>query len=357
MRYSALAIPGAVISVPDCDLLNPVANGECGAWSDQNFGTAAGDDPQRPGCTGRLQRPVPQLAGLAHVSARADAGSRAERRLFPHAGTAVQLVTNNEAVPASGYDTYCITAPTDSRLPGGGGNRICGLYDVKPAFFGRVDNLVTQASNFGDGQKQVYNGVDLHPERTLCRRRTVLRRIERRPDGHRQLLHQRQPVADVAGVSQRRRVAGGDAGTEKLGVLQGDAPLVLEHAGEVPGGVSAAVGHRDQRHFPEQPGGSDHGELRDHQPAGQRTRSAATWRRARQPARLQRDGEHRADSTEHHVRAAAHAGGHAGVAAVPPARHDAGARAVWTSTTSSTRAACSPWFRPTGRRGRTPPRC
>jgi hypothetical protein len=45
-------------------------------------------------------------------------------------------------------------------LPGGGGNQICGLYDVKPALFGRVDNLVTQASNYG-GQTQVYNGIDL----------------------------------------------------------------------------------------------------------------------------------------------------------------------------------------------------
>jgi hypothetical protein len=68
---------------------------------------------------------------------------------------------NNEAVPASGFDSYCITAPRDSRLPGGGGNQICGLYDVRPQSFGQVSNVVTQASNFGDGQKHVYDGIDL----------------------------------------------------------------------------------------------------------------------------------------------------------------------------------------------------
>ena len=146
---------------------------------------AAADDPQCAGFTGRLQRPVPQLAGLAHVPARADAGLALNVGYF-RTWYGGQLVTNNEAVPASGYDTYCITAPTDSRLPGGGGNRIRGLYDIRPAFFGRVDNLVTQASNFGDGQKQVYNGVESHPERALRPGRTVLRRVERRSDGHRQ---------------------------------------------------------------------------------------------------------------------------------------------------------------------------
>ena len=47
----------------------------------------------------------------------------------------------------------------DSRLPGGGGNQLCGLYDVKPALFGVNNNLVTRADNYGT-QTQVFNGVD-----------------------------------------------------------------------------------------------------------------------------------------------------------------------------------------------------
>jgi hypothetical protein len=48
----------------------------------------------------------------------------------------------------------------DSRLPGGGGDQLCGLYDIKSAPFGRTDNLVTQASHYGK-QTRVYNGVDV----------------------------------------------------------------------------------------------------------------------------------------------------------------------------------------------------
>ena len=69
-------------------------------------------------------------------------------------------MTDNLAVPSSAYDSYCITAPSDSRLPGGGGNQICGLYDVESEYFGQVDTLVTQASNYGK-MTQVYNGLDL----------------------------------------------------------------------------------------------------------------------------------------------------------------------------------------------------
>jgi hypothetical protein len=35
------------------------------------------------------------------------------------------------------------------QLPGGGGYQVCGLYDVAPAKFGLVNNLITQASHYG----------------------------------------------------------------------------------------------------------------------------------------------------------------------------------------------------------------
>ena len=65
-------------------------------------------------------------------------------------------VTNNLLVEPADFSTYCITAPGDSRLPGGGGYQVCGLYDVAPAKFGQVNNLVTRAADFG-GESLVNN--------------------------------------------------------------------------------------------------------------------------------------------------------------------------------------------------------
>ena len=67
-----------------------------------------------------------------------------------------QRVTQNVAVSPDAYDPYCVTLPADSRLPGGGGNELCGFYDVKPAFFGLTDSLVTLASHFKS--TEIYNG-------------------------------------------------------------------------------------------------------------------------------------------------------------------------------------------------------
>jgi hypothetical protein len=66
--------------------------------------------------------------------------------------------TDNLDVTPADFDPYCVTAPSDPKLPGGGGYQVCGLYDVKPAKFGKASNQVVFLDN---SQKRIYNGVDL----------------------------------------------------------------------------------------------------------------------------------------------------------------------------------------------------
>jgi hypothetical protein len=68
-------------------------------------------------------------------------------------------VTDNLEVSPEDYDPYCITAPTDTRLPGGGGYQVCGLYDVTPTKYGLASNLVAHAANYGK-QPRVNNFVN-----------------------------------------------------------------------------------------------------------------------------------------------------------------------------------------------------
>jgi hypothetical protein len=70
--------------------------------------------------------------------------------------------TDNRDIGPADYDTYCATAPVDSRLPTSG-QQICGLYDLNPSKFGAQfadDNLVTFADQFGK-RTVVFNGVDV----------------------------------------------------------------------------------------------------------------------------------------------------------------------------------------------------
>ena len=70
------------------------------------------------------------------------------------------IVTDNLLTSPSDYDPFCITVPTDARLPGGGGNQMCGLYDLNPSKVGLVDTIQTSSSNYGK-QQEHYNGVDV----------------------------------------------------------------------------------------------------------------------------------------------------------------------------------------------------
>jgi hypothetical protein len=53
-----------------------------------------------------------------------------------------------------------VTLPADARLPGGGGNSLCGLYDPNPNRFGQVNNLVLTNATLGK-QTEVFNGIDI----------------------------------------------------------------------------------------------------------------------------------------------------------------------------------------------------
>jgi hypothetical protein len=135
--------------VPDCDLASRIANGECGPMANQNFGGL--------NITTRYADDV--LHGFGVRDYFWDMSSEIHHELRP--GVSVTggyyrnsygnfRVTDNLAVTAADYQTYCVNAPLDPRLPDGGGYAVCGLYDVIPSKFGLVDNTVTQVSHYGE---------------------------------------------------------------------------------------------------------------------------------------------------------------------------------------------------------------
>lgn len=145
--------------VPDCDLLNPNANGECGNWSDRTFGQSRIPSRNAPDAVEGFNRQDFNWQGSASIQHELRQGVGLNVGYFRtwYGGF---LVTDNLLIGPADHDQYCITAPTDSRLPNSG-QQLCGLYDIKPAKFGLVDSLVTQSSNYGDARSRVYNGVDV----------------------------------------------------------------------------------------------------------------------------------------------------------------------------------------------------
>jgi hypothetical protein len=139
---------------PDCNLLLPAANGECGAANPSNFGTT--NPTVRYADDALTDRGFNWEASAAiqhELAPRVAVNAGYFRRSYGNF-----LATDNLNIGPADYSPYCATAPIDSRLPDGGGYQVCGLYD--PNRIVAQNNVVTLSNNYGD-QTEIYNGVDL----------------------------------------------------------------------------------------------------------------------------------------------------------------------------------------------------
>lgn len=145
---------------PDCDLTNPAKNGECGPMQNQAFGqTQIKTNPDPSWINGWGKRGYSWQAGVS-IDHELRPGTSVSAGYYRTWYGNFTVTDNLETTPAD-YDPYCITAPTDPRLPPSvSGQQICGLYDINPSKFGLVNNVVTLAKKFGK-QTEVYNGVDV----------------------------------------------------------------------------------------------------------------------------------------------------------------------------------------------------
>ncbi|HXH25716.1 MAG TPA: TonB-dependent receptor, partial [Vicinamibacterales bacterium] len=144
---------------PDCDLLNMAANGECGPGN-PNFGRQvvfATYDPKILKGWNIREYSWDLSAGIQHeVLPRV-----ALEVLYVRRSWGNQTITDNLAYSAADYDRFSLTAPSHPLLPGGGGYRVDGFYELKADRpFGLIDNFITHQKNYGD-VTETYNGVDI----------------------------------------------------------------------------------------------------------------------------------------------------------------------------------------------------
>jgi hypothetical protein len=146
--------------VADCDLTNTAANGECGQMGNTNFGkaqTGASYDPHLLRGWGKRNSNWEFSTGLQQeLLARVAADVTYFRRWYRNFP-----VIDDLAVGAADFTPFSFTAPSDPRLPDGGGYLVSGNYNVVPSKFGvPVQYFVTLDDQYGK-QYEYWHGVDV----------------------------------------------------------------------------------------------------------------------------------------------------------------------------------------------------
>ena len=150
--------------VPNCDLTNGAANGECGPWLVPNFGSANPATVYSPSImngwgvrpwnwefsAGVQQQIVPRLsASIGYF-----------RRVYGNF-----FITDNEALGPNDFTQYSVIAPANAGGVGGAmgtlpnaGQTVTGIFDQNALVLNRF--VVKDASVYGD-QKSHWDGVDV----------------------------------------------------------------------------------------------------------------------------------------------------------------------------------------------------
>ncbi|HEU4690746.1 MAG TPA: TonB-dependent receptor [Vicinamibacterales bacterium] len=145
--------------IPDCDLVSPDANRECGRMDQQNFGQETFTkifDPEL-------------INGWGKRTYNWEMGVSVQQELLPRVGLTVGYVrrwfgnfytADNTQTTAADYTPFSIPIPVDPRLPGGGGGTVSGLYNLVPGKVGQEVMSQQLASNFGE-MIENWHGLDL----------------------------------------------------------------------------------------------------------------------------------------------------------------------------------------------------
>jgi hypothetical protein len=151
--------PGRGDMVAQCDFLNPVANLECGPWSNLNWGSSV--------ATTRVNPAVLEGWGARNNDWQFGAGIQHE--LLPRMSVEVSynrrwwnnfFTTNNAALTPADWDQVSLNSPLHPELPGGGGYPVTFLVRNARQAVGVSDPYYTFSSDFGD-ETHYWHGVDL----------------------------------------------------------------------------------------------------------------------------------------------------------------------------------------------------
>ena len=146
--------------IPDCDLTNFAANGECGAILNPAFAGQVADVPIRfdpDGVNGWGTRGYnwETMAGIEHqLTDYMSMDVSYHRRWFGN----FRVDNLTLATPAD-YTEYSVVSPLDPRLPGGGGDIVAGLWNINDTAL-RGDTTIAPQDAFGK-QSRIFNGVDV----------------------------------------------------------------------------------------------------------------------------------------------------------------------------------------------------